>query len=112
MLLATSVRINQAFTVRTIRSTSELQLPTPPAPNNHFLNLFLVVTLRYSVPIVLILLDDILNEMVGEKGIFVRQMSGNCRENRSSRFCRYPETQMACEKQTGAFREIHIGPLP
>ena len=51
--------------------------------NNHLLNLSLVVTSRYSVPITFPPSDDTCKEIRHQKGIFVREMSGNFQENPS-----------------------------
>ena len=65
-----------------------------PPPNSHILNPSLVVTFGYSIPILFLLLDDTHNEYVREIGMFVREMSGNCQGNPSSRFGRQPEEQV------------------
>ena len=83
MLLATSARISQAATVRTIRETSKFQLPTPPST---VLNPSLVVTLRYTVPIMFLI-----NELHQGKGNISQRDFRELSRKFSSRFGRHPD---------------------
>ena len=59
-------------------------------PLNQALDPSLVMILRYSVPVVLLLLNDIYDEIFKGEGIFVKEMSGSCQGNASFRFCQTP----------------------
>ena len=62
-------------------------------PHNHLLNPPLVVALRYSVPIIFLLLDKTYIEICQGKRDICQGNIRNCQGNLSSRFGRHPEIQ-------------------